>query len=188
MPRVKKLAGGALSVVICITTMLAAPAFARGHHHNRRHHVTCGPGTVLQGGQCVGDPPVGDSNVVISPNPIQMTLTGHVVGSITFNHLLPFDVLTMDRVTVPDPCGGDCGKPPPGPAGIPCGLNAVLTVATVPIMADAAGNATAVLYDTTIPPGPGGCVPGTYPLVFVEVKPEGASPPLTFTGFVTLTF
>ncbi|HZQ27378.1 MAG TPA: hypothetical protein VFA94_06745 [Acidimicrobiales bacterium] len=179
-----------VGIAVCLTTVLAAPAAARRRHHRRNHHVACGPDTVFQNGVCVFvDPPVGDPNVVIQPNPIQMTITGHVVGAITFHGLLPFDVLTMNTVSIPDPCGGDCGPPPLGPAGIPCGLNAVLTVTPNPIVADAAGNATAQLFDTTLPPGPGGCVPGIYPLVFLEVKQaEGSAPPRTFTGFVTLFF
>ena len=186
-----RLAGGTLTVVLLVTTMLAAPAAARRHRHHHHHHITCGAGTALQHGQCVFvDPPVGNSQVVIQPNPITMSITGHVAGSITFHGLLPFDVLTMNRVQIPDPCGGDCGPVPPGPYGIPCGLNAVLTVSPIPLHADANGNATAQLVDTTLPGGPGGCVPGTYPLVFVEVKnnPETDPPPFTFTGFVTLVF
>jgi hypothetical protein len=174
-----------VGMALCLTTVFAAPAAARRRHHRRNHQVTCGAGTVLQDGVCVFvDPPVGNSEVVIQPNPIQMTLGGHVGGSIFFHDLLPFDVLTIHEISVPDPCGGDCGPPPPGPAGIPCGPNAVLTVNPNPIVADAAGTANAQLYDTTVPPGPGGCVPGTYPLTFAETVP----PFRTFTGFVILTF
>ncbi|HZQ85277.1 MAG TPA: hypothetical protein VFA83_10585 [Acidimicrobiales bacterium] len=190
MQRLIRYVSVVVGMALCLTTVFAAPAAARRRHHRRGHHATCGAGTVLQTGVCVFvDPPVGDPNVVIQPNPIQMTMSGHVAGAITFHGLLPFDVLTMTIIPVPDPCGGDCGPKPPGIAGIPCGLNAVLTVTPNPVVADGAGNATAQLFDTTLPPGPGGCVPGTYPLVFLEVKnPEDTSPPRTFTGFVTLTF
>lgn len=188
MRKVTRLTGGALSVVICLTTMLAAPAAARRHRHARHHQVTCGPGTVLLGGQCVfDDPPVGDSNVTASPNPIVMTLGGHVVGSLEFNALLPLDELDMNVISIPDPCGGECGPVPKGVGGIPCGPNAVLTVTPLPIVADANGHAHAEIHDVTIPPGPGGCVPGIYPLIFTELPTVVASP-RTYTVFVTLTF
>lgn len=185
MRSIGRLLGGVLVVVVLVATMLAAPADARRPRHNRHHHATCGPGTALQNGACVVvDPPVGNSNLTVTPNPVQMTLGGHVAASISFAALLPFDVLVMNGVEVPDPCRGDCGPGPAAIGGIPCGPNAVLTVNPLPIVADADGLANARISDVTVPPGPGGCVPGTYPLVFFET----VSPFRSFTAFITLVF
>lgn len=157
--------GVSLLVVVVTLSMLAGPADARRRHH--RHHrggnngsgITCGPGTSNVGGVCVANPnpgPQGNGNVAINPNAITMNLNGSFSSSVTVTGLPPLIPVTVTPFS--------------------CGTTTVLfTVTGGP---DALGRLQAVIGTF------GGCVPGSYPIVFTET----ASPFQSFTGFIQLHF
>ncbi|MBV9252767.1 MAG: hypothetical protein JO054_00930 [Actinobacteria bacterium] len=194
MQKLLRSASFAVGVALCVATVFAAPAAARHHHHNH-DHTTCGPGTALQQGVCVFvDPPVGDSNVTITPNPVPLSSTGAFVATLTVKGALPQDVLKPDTSFGPKlrgrtVCGRQCALPCLGPDNVPCGPppkvgpiacgpGTAIQVTPSPLVADSNGTAVG-----TISSGGGSCVAGTYPISVTET----ASPFRTFTGFLVLT-
>jgi hypothetical protein len=162
--------GVSLLAVVVTMAMMAGPADARSRHHGRHHRgggggtpgPVCGPGTTLVNGVCTANPPtgpVGNGNVTITPNNVTMLLNGTFNTSITVSGLPPLTTVT--------------------PGFVACGGPAFIFPVSGTVTSDALGRIT--LGYTNIG---GGCIPGTYPLVFTE----NASPFQSFTGFLTLHF
>jgi len=104
--------------------------------------------------------PVGNGNVVITPDDITMNLDGTFATSFVVTGLPPLTPIAGTTFS--------CG--PPG------GLSGTVLAGTT----DALGR----LQNTLSFSGAPGCVPGTYPIVFSETGP----PFQNFTGFFTLHF
>jgi hypothetical protein len=156
--------GVSLLVVVVTLSMLAGPADARSRHHGRHHRrgagpgITCGTGTTNVGGVCVANPtpgPIGNGNVSISPSSITMNLNGSFSASIVVSGLPPLIPVAVTTFTCPTPVAFTVTSPP-----------------------DALGRMQLVIGEF------GGCVPGSYPIVFTET----ASPFQSFTGFINLHF
>jgi len=167
---VRKSASLAVSlVVVCAyVVMTAGPASAVHRHHHHHHHVgrgsghTCGAGTLKMAGMCTPSGPSGpsgNSNVMITPSDITMTLNGDFSTSVTVTGLSPLSSGFVDSDALLAACTG--------------GLNIFVVGGTAGLKGEIAVSISG-----------SGCVPGTYPIVITQIS----DPVVTYTGFVTLHF
>jgi hypothetical protein len=137
--------------------MSAGPAAAihrhNDHHHHHHHHHTGG------GSGPSGTGPSGNSNVVITPSDITMTLNGDFSTTVDVKGLSPLGsgFVSSDALT----------------AACTAGLNAFVV-----------GNTAGLTGEIVVSISGSGCVPGTYPIVITQIS----DPVVTFTGFITLHF
>lgn len=160
--------GVGLAIACTYVASTAGPAAAiPRHHHHHHHHTggrrgpTCGAGTVNVSGVCTpsGTGPSGDSNVVITPNNITMTLNGDFSTTVVVKGLSPLSSGFVDSDALTAACTA--------------GLNIFVV-----------GNTAGLTGEIVVSISGSGCVPGTYPIVITQIS----DPVVTFTGFITLHF